>query len=168
MLTGSLVLSPVFLEPGWRIDGTEIVIHPFSLKNVGMFHPSCHVLIFHLMEYAVVHSSLGCEIMTVDTVQTFERLGPQHFLMPMFFGPAVSLTYVGRRRMCSLQRPVQRQASTIKTRWWFQRCFIFIPIPGEMIKFHYFSNGLVQPPTRIDSFPHSMLTQVSIVDCGGV
>ena len=31
-------------------------------------------------------------------------------------------------------------------------CFIFTPIPGEMIQFHghIFSNGLVQPPTRND------------------
>ena len=36
-----------------------------------------------------------------------------------------------------------------KTRWWFQRFVIFIPLPGEMIRFdQYFSNGLVQPSTR--------------------
>jgi len=32
--------------------------------------------------------------------------------------------------------------------WWFQTFFIFTPILGEMMKFHYyFSNGL-KPPTR--------------------
>ena len=37
-----------------------------------------------------------------------------------------------------------------KTRWWFQRFFIYTPIPGEMIQFDsYFSNGL-KPPSRLD------------------
>ena len=37
-------------------------------------------------------------------------------------------------------------------RWWFQ-IFLFLPLPGEMIKFEsYFSNGLVQPPTRYYPF----------------
>ena len=35
-----------------------------------------------------------------------------------------------------------------KTGWWFQICFIFTPILGEMIQFDlYFSDGL-KPPTR--------------------
>ena len=36
------------------------------------------------------------------------------------------------------------------TGWWFQRFLIFTPILGEMIQFGraYFSDGLVQPPTR--------------------
>ena len=37
-------------------------------------------------------------------------------------------------------------------RWWFQRFFWNLDhLPGEMIQFDeraYFSNGLVQPPTR--------------------
>ena len=33
--------------------------------------------------------------------------------------------------------------------WWFQIFVISIPTWGEMIQFHsYFSDGLVQPPTR--------------------
>ena len=37
------------------------------------------------------------------------------------------------------------------TRWWFEIFFIVTPILGEMIQFdQYVSNGLVQPPTRID------------------
>ena len=36
-----------------------------------------------------------------------------------------------------------------KPGWWFQRFFIFIPKFGEDSHFdQYFSNGLVQPPTR--------------------
>ena len=37
------------------------------------------------------------------------------------------------------------------TRWWFQRCFICTPKLGEMnpIWRAYFSDGLVQPPTRL-------------------
>ena len=35
------------------------------------------------------------------------------------------------------------------SRWWFQRSLIFIPIRGKMNPcWPYFSNGLVQPPTR--------------------
>ena len=36
-----------------------------------------------------------------------------------------------------------------KTRWWFEIFFIFTPKIGEGVQFdEYFSNGLVQPPTR--------------------
>ena len=36
-----------------------------------------------------------------------------------------------------------------KTRWWFQTFFIFNPIWGRFLIWRaYFSNGLVQPPTR--------------------
>ena len=37
----------------------------------------------------------------------------------------------------------------IPSRRWFQIYFLFSPLPGEIILFDkYFSNGLVQPPTR--------------------
>ena len=36
------------------------------------------------------------------------------------------------------------------TGWWQLKHFIFLPLFGEMIQFDYFfSNGLVQPPTRL-------------------
>ena len=35
----------------------------------------------------------------------------------------------------------------------FWKCFIFIPIPGEMIQSEYFSNELVQPPIRKKPWP---------------
>ena len=36
-----------------------------------------------------------------------------------------------------------------KTRWWFQTFFMFTPKIGEDFQFDsYFSDGLVQPPTR--------------------
>ena len=38
----------------------------------------------------------------------------------------------------------------MNSRWWFRIFFHFYPLPGKMIQFdEYFSNGLVQPPTRI-------------------
>ena len=92
VLTGSLVLSPVFLEPGWCIDGTEIFIHPFSLKNVEMFHPSCRLWSSIWWSMLLFIQVWDVKSWPIDTAQTFERLGLQHSLMPMFFGPAVSLT----------------------------------------------------------------------------
>ena len=42
--------------------------------------------------------------------------------------------------------------TTNKTRWWFQRFFMFTPILGEMIQFdeHIFQMGWFKPPTRKD------------------
>ena len=41
----------------------------------------------------------------------------------------------------------------LTSRWWFQIFSIFTPNLGEMIQFHeYFSDGLVQPPTRLDLY----------------
>ena len=35
-----------------------------------------------------------------------------------------------------------------KTRWWQLKYFLFSSLPGEDSDFDYFSDGLVQPPTR--------------------
>ena len=104
-------------------------IHPFPLKNVDIFHPSCHVVIFHLMEYAVVHSGLGWNH-DLETAQTFERLGLQHFLMPMFWSSSVTDVRWKEKNVLF----TETSAKTGQYR--FQRFFMFIPIPGEMIKFH--------------------------------
>ena len=42
--------------------------------------------------------------------------------------------------------------TTNKTRWWFQRFFMFTPILGEIIQFdeHIFQMGWFKPPTRKD------------------
>ena len=40
----------------------------------------------------------------------------------------------------------------LSSRWWFQTCFIFTPNLGEdepILTCAYFSDGLVQPPTRL-------------------
>ena len=73
--------------------------------------------------------------------------------------PGMSKNHVNTGVNCKLPFPQLGELdpefwSINSTGWWFQIFFIFIPIPGEMIKFWraYFSNGLVQPATRVCAF----------------
>ena len=54
------------------------------------------------------------------------------------------------------------QVHWLKTRWWFQILFMFIPIPMEIIQFDlYFSIGLVQPPNSKNPIKVQRLSNLS-------
>ena len=55
--------------------------------------------------------------------------------------------------MSRISEPPFGERTISTSRWWFQRFFEFSPLFGEDFQFdEYFSDGLVQPPTRLVLF----------------
>ena len=120
--------------------------------NLPMFVPLLNEVLIHLKWFAGFLPSTVCRIFS--SVFFFAARANTSNQKEFPFCPKDSLfhcTHNLKRSPKKNKHIISRPWSRILIRWWFETCFfIFAPIPGKMIQFDWhFSNGLVQPPTRI-------------------